>query len=289
MSPNSLLNSKKGTLFVIVATGISLYWTFTYSGPYRYLAELQLKWFGWYAPKLTGMVIVLGFMCVAGLIQLVLKGAERSVPASPTAPVVSAPMASVAPQVAGSDTYLQYVRYSIALVLFGIGAYFYYTGTHMGALQQLTAQDFLSGNLNARVVYADVRGYLNEDGTMSKDHYLYIPMTQDGNANSPLHLLVGVDEPKLHSALHREDDGTFTVRGVADRGLQADVKYAFEKEGMTVGEPCWVLHVGRDPSSDRIAGLVVIGIGVVFAGIIFGQDSYRRKKALAPRPLRVTA
>jgi len=289
MSPNSLLNSKKGTLFVVGATGISMYWMFTYSGPYRYLAELQLKWFGSYVPKLTVMVIVLVLMGVGALIQLVLRGAERSVPAAPMAPVVSTPAPSVAPQSAGSDSYVQYIRYCVALVVFGIGIYFYYNGTHMGTLQQLTAQDFFSGNVNARVVYADVRGYLNVDSTMSKDHYLYIPMTGEGNANGPLHLLIGVDEPKLHSDLHREDDGSFIVRGVADKGLQADVKYAFEKEGIAVGEPCWVLHVGREPSGDRMAGLVVMGIGIIFAGIMFAREGYRRKKALAPRPLRVTA
>ena len=267
--------------------GITLYWTFTYSGPYRYLAELQLKWFGSYVPKLTVIVIVLGFLGVAALIQLVLRGAERSVPTAPIPPVASTHTPSVAPQITGLEPYMHYIRYCIALIVFGIGVYFYYAGTHVGTLQQLTAQDFLSGNVNARVVYADVRGYLNADNTMGKDHYLYVPMTEDGSINGPLHLLVGVDEPKLN-ALQREADGSFIVRGVADKGLQADVKYAFEKEGMTVGEPCWVLHVGREPSGDRTAGLVVIGIAILFAGIVFGQDIYRRKKALAPRPLRAT-
>jgi hypothetical protein len=287
MNPNNFLNSKKGALFAFAATALAMYWDITYSGPYRYLAELQLKWFGSYVPKLTVIVIVLGFLGVAALIQLILRGAERNVPAGPTPPVVSTSIPNVAPLTAGSASYTQYIRYCVALVLFGIGIYFYYTGTHMGTLQQLTAQDFLSGNVNARVVYADVRGYLNADNTMGKNNYLYVPMTEDGNINGPLHLLVGVDEPKLHT-LQREPDGSFIVRGVADKGLQADVKYAFEKEGMTVGEPCWVLHVGREPSGDRMAGLVVIGIAILFSGIVFGQDFYRRKKALAPRPLRAT-
>jgi hypothetical protein len=37
----------------IVGLALGFYWMFTYSGPYRYLAEWQQKWLGWYAPKLT--------------------------------------------------------------------------------------------------------------------------------------------------------------------------------------------------------------------------------------------
>jgi hypothetical protein len=284
MNPDNMLNGRKGALLAVAAAGVSLYWMFTYSGPYRYLAELQLKWFGSYVPKLTVIVVMLGALGVAALIRLVFRGAERRVP-GPTTPTVSAPNAV---PTAAADSLLRYVRYGILLVPFGLGGYAYYNGTHAGGLQQLGAQDFQGEKLHARIVYADVRGRLSGQ-YMSKGHYLYIPMTEDGKLGGPLHLLVGVDEKEMRSRLHREADGSFTVRGVADKGLEGDLKYAFEKNGIAVGEPCWVLHTGREPSSDRTFGLAIMGLGIAFAGVIFGVESYRKKKNMAAQPLRVTA
>ena len=80
MNPEKPKNNKLAVVAAFGMVGIMLYWTFTYSGPFRYLAELEIKWFGYYVPKLTAMVIILGFLLIAGLIKLVFKGAERPVP-----------------------------------------------------------------------------------------------------------------------------------------------------------------------------------------------------------------
>jgi hypothetical protein len=87
MNPENPKNSKLASV-AVVGIGVTLYWTFTYSGPYRYLAELEIKWFGYYVPKLTALVIILGLLLIAGVIKLILRGAERPVP-GPTATTVS--------------------------------------------------------------------------------------------------------------------------------------------------------------------------------------------------------
>src|SRR5881392_3763159 len=38
---------------LIAMMGLTFYFMFTYTGPFEWLAELQLKWFGWYSEKLT--------------------------------------------------------------------------------------------------------------------------------------------------------------------------------------------------------------------------------------------
>ena len=47
MNPETPNNNKVMSVVVFAMVGITLYWTFTYSGPYRYLAELQVKWLGY--------------------------------------------------------------------------------------------------------------------------------------------------------------------------------------------------------------------------------------------------
>lgn len=284
MNPGTPKNNKVAAVAVVASVGITLYWAFTYSGPYRYLAELQLKWMGYYVPKLTVMVIILGFLAIAGLIKLVLRGAERPVPGPANAPAATVP----ANNAAVPQTWQQYVRYTAPLVVVGFGGWMYFNGTQAGSLQQLTAVDFESGKLQSRIVYADVRGHLS--GTyLSKENYLYIPMYTQANGKSPVQLVVGVNEKDADKRLHVETDGSVTVRGIADKGLEGDVKYAFEKNGMIVADTVWVVHVGRAPGDDRIAGLVMMAIGVLLAGLFFLIDSYRKRKKAAASPIQIPA
>jgi hypothetical protein len=280
-------------LLALPIVGITLYWMFTYSGPYRYLAELELKWIGSYEPALTAVVILLGLslglLCIAAAIKSLFRGAERPVPGMPTAPT-----AISEPAIQLVERWKAYIRYAalpaLALVLCGMGAYTYYNGTHVGSLQQLSAADFQSGKLQARLVYADVRGHLSGHQII-KDYYLYIPMTSEKNAASPVQLLVGVQENEARKYLHREADGTYSVRGVADKGLglEGDVKYAFEKNGVAMADTVWVVHAGRNPSADRKLGMLMMGCGAALAGLVFGWRSYQKRKRSPAPPVRAAA
>jgi len=279
MNPAQKQTSKAGLAFAMTMVGLTLYWAFTYSGPYRYLAELQLKWFRVYYPELTAMVVILGLLGVFLAIKLLFRGAERPVPGTPSASANTS-----ATNTAAHERWLPYLRYAFLLVPFGMGGYMYYNGTHAGSLQQLNAIDFLSGNLQARVVYTEVRGHLSGP-YLSKDRYRYIPMASEENTTGPVQLVVGIDESQMQKYMHREADGTFSVRGIADKGLEGDVKYAFEKNGIAVADPVWVVHAGRNPQEDKMFGLIAIGIGIAFVGLMFGLESYRKRKGATVRPL----
>jgi hypothetical protein len=271
----------------VALLGITFYWMFTYSGPYRTLAELQLKWIGSYDRNLTWLLVfsglLLGFLFgLLGIVvatKLLFRGAERPVPGMPTAPA-----AIPQPAIQMTERYQRNARYAVLfttpLVLFGMGAYSYYNGARAGSLQQLSVADFQTGKLQSRIVYADVRGHLTGH-YISKNDYLYIPMASEKNAASPVQLLVGVDENQKRKYLHREADGTFRVRGIADQGVEGDVKYAFEKNGTPMADTVWVVHAGRAPSHDRMMGLSVMGFGVVLAGLLFAWQSYQKRKTVA--------
>jgi hypothetical protein len=286
MNPETPKNSRVAAVAMAAMVGTTLYWTFTYSGPYRYLAELQVKWLGYYVPKLTALVIILGFVLIAGVIKLVLRGAERPLPGSGPAsgPVAAVPVRNAAvPQ-----PWLQYVRYVAPLIIVGFGGWLYFNGIEAGSLQQLTAVDFETGKLQSRIVYADVHGHLSRT-YLNKENYLYIPMYTEANGKLPVRLVVGVNEKDANKRLHAEADGSVTVRGIADKGLEGDVKYAFEKNGMSVADPVWVVHTGRAPSDDRMAGTIMMAIGVLLAAVFFAVDSYKKRKNAAIRPLQIPA
>ncbi|HKW33733.1 MAG TPA: hypothetical protein VJN92_12055 [Candidatus Acidoferrum sp.] len=285
MNPEAPKTNRLAAVAAIGMVGITLYWTFTYSGPYRYLAELQVKSLGYYVPKLTAMLIIVGFLAIAGVIKVVLRGAERPVPGPENVPPTGIPAVRNA---AVPQPWVQYVRYAAPLIVAGIGGWMYFNGTQAGSLQQLTAVDFESGKLPSRIVYADVRGHLS-GMYLSKENYLYIPMYTNANGKTPVRLVVGVNEKEANKRLRAEADGSVTVRGIADKGLEGDVKYAFEKNGMAVADTVWVVHTGRAPGDDRTAGTIIMAIGVALAGLFFAIDSYKKRKNAAVTPLQLPA
>jgi len=284
MNPAPKQRSKLGLLVVAAMVGITVYWGFTYSGPYRFLAELQLKWFRVYYPEVTGLIIVLGMLCVAGLIKVLFRGAERPVPRA------AASTSNNAAVTAGVDQrWLRYLPYFIVVLTFvAIGARDFYKGAHAGSLRQLNAEEFYNGSQQSLAFYADVRGHLSQR-YLSRDDYFYVPMTGGEKTAGPIRLVVGGNKNEFKKSLRRETDGTARVWGIVDKGLEADVRYAFEKNGYAVSDAIWVLHAGRAPSDEKGLGLFMTGFGVAAAGILFGVQRFKdRKKAIA-RPVQATA
>ena len=280
---------KWAVAFSMVGVGLALYWMFTYSGPYRFLAELQLKWFGWYVPKLTVLVIVMGFIAIAATVRVLFRGAEV---AAPTLPQGSGIMGagvsvSVAPQSASGGAWLSspYARMWFLLIPLGLGGYFYVNAAQAGQLQQLRVQDFDNGQLKSRVLYAEVRGQLSRK-YMMKNSYMYIPMLE-ASGTEPTHVLVGVDKAQTKKYLQVQPDSTFVVRGMVDKGPEADVRVAFEKNGIALADPCWVVHTGRDPKSDRQMGLILMAVSAVLAAAMGSWLSYKRKQSGAAQALQV--
>lgn len=272
---------KTGTIFMVASVGLSLYWMITYSGPYRYLAELQLKLLGWYVPKITVMVIVLGFVGLAVAVKAVFRGAERPAPSLPPGSDAAAVETGgfVQPNSIAGNAWLAspYVRLWFLLIPLGLGAYFYFNASQAGELQQLQVQDFGSGQLKSRVLYADVRGHLSRK-YMIKNNYMYIPMFES-SASEPARVLVGVDKAQTKKYLHAQPDATFIVRGMVQRNLEGDVRAAFEKSAIPLAETCWVVHTGRDPKSDRQMGLILMAVSAVLAAAIGSWLSHKNNKS----------
>jgi len=292
-------NSKWFALLGLAILGIPLYWGFTYSGPYRYLAELELKCFGFYEAKLTAFLVMLGLLFgllgIAVIVKLLFRGAER--PASETQPSplgrpTMAPAATPTPAVRVVEGWLRACQraalYAAPLLVFGVGAYFYYAGTQEGDLQQLNAVDFETGKVQTRILYAEVRGYLT-GAFVTRNDYRYMEMTSRRDAIGPARLVVGINDYEIRKYVHREADGAVTVRGVADKGLPGDVRYTFGKNGVAVAGAVWVVHAGRDPSWDRQMGLLIMALGVALAGLVFGWESYRKRKGAAAQAVRSSA
>jgi len=289
MIPANKPFSKAGLLYAVVMVGPALYWGFTYTGPYRYLAELQLKWLGVYYPELTGIVIAFGILCLLAVVKVFFRGAERQVPALAGATAnATTSLSADATASPAEQRWTRWLPYFVVPVLLALGANSYYKGMNAGSLRQLSAAEFSGQNEQPRVLYANVRGQLSLK-YLSKDNYFYLPMTAEDNSAAPLRLVVGGNQQELQKAVHRDADGTVHVWGVVDKGLEGDVKYAFEKNGYHLSDTIWVLHAGRAPSDEKGLGLFMMGIGVLAAGVVFVAQKIRDLKRRRSNPAKATA
>jgi hypothetical protein len=288
MNPVKPQLSRWAISVIVVLGGITGYWAFTYSGPYRYLAELEIKWLGSYSPEGTVALVAFGWVLVAAAIKLVFLGPDKDMARRfrvLTGREAAARADDIALHMPERWAFMRFARFAILAIFLGGGGWFYYNGTHAGSLRQLDAADFQNGKVQTRMVYAEVRGHLSKQYLRDNNDYLYVPMTSQDAAGAPVQLIVGVNEREIRKYVRLGTDGTSTVRGIADKGLQADVKYAFEKNGMKVADPVWVVHAGRDPAWDKQGGLLMITVGIVFACIVAAIEGYLKRKKANEQPL----
>jgi hypothetical protein len=229
------------------------------------------------------LIIVLGFLAIAAGVKLIFRGAERPAPTMPQ-PQAALPQTSAVAAV----NLASYWRAALFLVPLGLGCWMYFNAAQAGQLRQLEVTDFDNGRVTSRVVYADVRGHLGES-YMMKDSYYYIPMLVSEGSSQPAHVLVGVNKNQLKSYLHQDADGSFNVRGMAERNLAGDMRVAFEKNNIPLADNVWVLHTGRNPVTDQKFGLALIAFSVVVGALLGAFLAYRAKKSAAPQPARVAS
>jgi hypothetical protein len=284
---NSKVNDKLAIGSTVVGVALSFYWMFTFSGPYRFLAELQTKWFGWYVPKLTMFAIVMAIVGLVLAVRKIVQGAEQPVPnaASALAPT---------PNASGTQLHVPvwyaspYSRLLLLVLPFGLGLYSFLNASRAGELRHLQAADFGNGNVTQRVIYADVSGELGRD-YVSDDNYMYIPMRTSESSNEPVSVVVGVSKNKVAQYLQPRPGGGVIVQGMTERNLNAEVKVALEKGGVTLAENVWVVHTGRNPQSDMKFGMwLMIGTVPFGAGLLF-LVKYRARLQFGKRPRQAPA
>jgi hypothetical protein len=285
MDSAKLQISKPVISLMVVLAAITFYWMFTYSGPYRYLAELELKWLGSYSVAGTFLLVAFGWALLFGIVSLLLFGVRKDMAArfrSLTSKQVLMHQdiwAAMPP----AWVRLRLARFVALLTCLGMGAWYFYSGATAGALQQLDAADFQSGKLHSRVVYADVRGRLSQKYLANDEDEIYIPMAGSAGPSAPIRVIVSTTRSQMRKQIRGQADGIYTVRGIADKWLPADIKYTFAKNGYTLADSVWVVRAGHSPSSDRQMALIALALGIVLAGIIKHlENRARRRVALSP-------
>lgn len=250
-------------LALVVGLGLPIYWWITYSGLYRWLAEVQIGWFDGYYAILTGLLTIVGVLCPAVLLLVpVAKLLEPAPRPGPPDRVEKTPP-SPAEQARISDAWIQrnigWIFLGILLVgLVGTGIYFQIRALSFGEKTRIDLASLERGEAPASDwIEIQARPAWPETIPTKDDrtHWLYTPART--TPGTPAALILEIRGRKA-------DFGRTKWAGTLSRRAPGIVVSALAKRTETVVDRPWVLEVGGSPSKFQAVASGMFGTAVMF-------------------------
>ena len=274
----NIMASLFGLLGIGLGLGVPIYWWITYSGIYRWLAEVQLGWFDGYYAMLTG-VLSLAVGCVVFIPPLLWLAARveppDAAPAPETPPERSVelvtPEEADARAVRTRSTGCLVVLLIVIIPVVGIGIWQLFDANRLGEkrvveLAQLEAEVAGGSDLPSRwVEFAARPAWLETAGVKEKNKTTrYVPVRSLPERDA----VIALELPKDPPAGRRRWTGTLSV------GAPGVIVSAFARAGR-VRDPVWVLAVDNTPEKTRRIGWSMLkvgggllGIGLIVIGVL---------------------
>jgi hypothetical protein len=240
------------------------YWWWSYTGLYRWLAEVEIGWFDAYFPVYTGMVelalcMLLGAVPVGLLLFVMVR--LQVFPVDPVSPP------EVAAQDARTLSWLDTHRWRVfglagGVVMLICGALLTWSGLTAGAL---TRPDLAALEAGAAPPsrYVEVQGRLLWERSLAHgprgavQPLNYVPLVSQGwQAGRPVALYVRVNQPQGPQLAGGPLEGT-----LSEDGLPGPVRTQFEEQGPRPTVPHYLLEVGNRPTRNVDNGLGLLGVG----------------------------
>ena len=281
---------------MIGTVALAIYWDHTYSGPYRWLAELQLRWIGQYEKTITFllavMILLAPFGALFGVYRLVTRGRKGTAPTTPEQP--ASPTLPPQPPTPSSPRLDVFNRYfmPICIALFGtvmlfLGVQKWHLARNAGEIIHAEARDFEAGNLPGPWVKVTgqplIEQVLTTDSSQSSQKH-YIPLVSSKwEAGAPVAVFVEVSESDDANALRTAAvDG---YHGMTQRnGLPGMVRVAFERAGLPPSKDYVMIDFDRSPSDERriARDCMLFGSGALVLALgWFIYDRLRARRAAA--------
>jgi hypothetical protein len=245
-----------------IAAAATIYSAFTYQGPYRWLAELQLAVFGGYLVQITFLLTLILCGAVAiGIVQLARRGRL----------VASASEAQVAAEKSTAERLNQRMRVAQGpLMVIVVGGVFAFVGARDlwladrgRTLQHLDAAQLERGEQPAGT-WLELRGVLVSDGAVSArtngHESVYVPLVSEAwQSGTRVGALLKVPADK--------DPGAGPYRGGVDpEGVPGMVRAVYEKAGVDTSQAL-VLEWRKRPAEAETRAKWFFGIGSIFAAV----------------------
>lgn len=234
------------------AMALTGYWAWSYSGPYRWIAEFQLEASGSYSVTLN---VALSFLLLCLPVMALLFGLSflfrEDSPGNP-------PLDAEA-----------WIRRNYLFLLGGLllvaGLVIWIYSLGFGPLTPVSLAELARGEPPSR--YVTVRGVPEvEHGISIREDSVtkvYFPLRAEDGARGPVHVFVSMYEARAETDLA---EGEYTGLLWRDN-LPGLAISAYDKEGIERAASYWLLAHGEDPELFRVLGLSCGAVGAVIVAL----------------------
>ena len=261
--PRPQLSPLQSTITIAFASAITGYGAWKYAGPYRWLAELQLKFFSAYEVKVTLLFSFLLAFAAIGLFLLPFSAIQTNIEGPNADQSLS--------KWRHWEGSLQHFFSSgsgrmigLGIVLTGVGGYQFFTALNIGSLHDVDVAKLESGATNApEGRWWQASGMLlTEEAQGWKDKHTmsyYIPLVSERwSDGAPVKLVVlakGKAAEKINNAV-----GTFS--GLIDTsGIPGQVLEHWQSARAPVSTDTFLLELGDSPDKRMEFGKWFLGVG----------------------------
>jgi hypothetical protein len=281
---------------VVCLAGAALvgYWAWRYEGLYRWLAELQLRWFESYEEQIT---FILALVIVVGPIIAIAAIVRKLGPGAVTTTVTTSNDAEGVPKQHPTATQIQLFlgRWGFALTiaivglfLAGPGTFFVYRGKTAGEVMRVSAADFDAGRVPSTswvsiTGEADVHEAVTISSSGSRATY-YVPVVSENyDPKRGVTLFLKADADKINDDV-RKIGGRFDGMLEHD-ALPGMVREEFKRRQTMPAADYRILDLGRTPADDVRVGrdMLIFGGGLlVVAAVMAAWPWWKARRVVKP-------
>jgi hypothetical protein len=257
-------------LAIVGSLGLAGYWWATYSGLYRWLAELQIAWFDGYELILTGVLCCLFTVLPTMLVLVVIS---RRLPPPADRPSMSA--AEVEAWIQGH--YGRIVVGALSVGLLGVGLFQLVAYARLGELTDFDVAAVEEGAApQSRYVRLDGAPEWSQAVGVEGEHDVtfYVPLRSAPRA--PVAVVLEVAESQLKYGGVNRSQRHF--EGTLSSNLTGLARTVLVKKGVKFAEPLWVLDAGHSPRETRDMGAAFTTMGGIGSLLLAAWIAFRRRR-----------
>lgn len=256
----------------ICVLAISFYCIFTYSGPYRWLAERQLSIFGAYVPKLTAVIVMLMFLGLFRVLRFAVGLLGLKIPDRPIDRPMFRPRSAVGMALLSAAPFVVVGLFPVIWAMT-----WYARASSAGPRTEIALTDLEPGKRPAsswvRVQGKALRDMAFTFGPSGSEEVFVPVVAPTAGSSHESHLILKMSKGKPFSA----DDKAFEGL-LAPADLSGPVREKLRRDGVIHGDDYYVLELDRSPSDLRQTGEItcLIGCGFVAVGVVMGLIKWAR-------------
>lgn len=258
-------------LLAIVCIVPAIYWAATYSGPYRWIAELQLRMMGMYEGSITFVLT----MFVALIPLLVVKAAVKKLGVA----MEGGEEADSAWWGRVSHYFSDLVVMVIGLVFLGVGVVAYLRVKGESGPTAIDVRE-LEGGKKVGKLWLEVSGMaLVEEASSIKKNYNtdnYVPVvSRDWKKGEPIAVYLEVDESEFGEGLKKPEGGKYKGM-VTVGGLPGMAREDLRRRGFGPAEGYVMLEYNSTPADVQRGARFMLIAGGAVSVVGLGMVGYRK-------------